>query len=571
MEPAVQRHPHDGLADKIVSGGLIRSSDEVPMLLSGACAGADETFGEMALKHQHQLVHFLGPGDEEWASEKAKQTQSHGFVHVKKELLEGTVVSEALKKAAASRVLGSQRTPDWKARVAEMAARRNFLQVRYADMVYVVGWRLEKGKDQFTGKSDCDPRETPKMDVGGGTGWACQWYIDRFEDGLEDPENCKLFFFDDAGPPWARKAPATQGRWNRWNVRAKEWEPLDKNPPKPSGLYAGIGATKLSSRAESAIRGLYPEISAPSADVAKDGAGLRAAAGAAASYGAVEPAPGMQVMGSGTASSADREVSVVSKVFPNILSSALCSITAPCSVLNGIKQLNPNEHAAILYWGEYKGTMTDPGLYYLNPCGLQMWKISTKTQTLQLKDIKVLDARGNPVVISGVVTFAGTSAKKATIDVDHPWPGSGGGGKESFLELQAAAVLKRVASRFPYEAPEGKPSLQSEGGNISSELRQLLQEKVAITGACIHSFDLVDLSYAPEIAQVMLVRQQAEALVDARRVIVSAAVDMTKDAVGSLRSSGEPMDEQTCKQVTTNLLTVICSGAAATPTVTMNS
>jgi len=266
------------------------------------------------------------------------------------------------------------------------------------------------------------------------------------------------------------------------------------------------------------------------------------------------------------------QVSTTGKVFPNILSSLLCTISAPCSVLSGIKQLNPNEHAAVLYWGEYKGTMSDPGLYYLNPCGLQLWKISTKTQTLQLKDIKVLDARGNPVVISGVVMFAGTSAKKATIDVDNPWPGSANfKSKESFLELQAAAVLKRVASCFPYEAPRGEPSLQSEGGNISEELRRQLQEKVAVTGAHIFSFDLVDLSYAPEIAQVMLVRQQAEALVDARRVIVSAAVEMTKDAVGSLRSSGEPMDEQTCKQVTTNLLTVICSGAAATPTVSMNS
>merc|ERR1712129_318185 len=97
------------------------------------------------------------------------------------------------------------------------------------------------------------------------------------------------------------------------------------------------------------------------------------------------------------------------------------------------------------------------------------------------------------------------------------------------------------------------------------------QDKVAVTGARIFSFDLVDLSYAPEIARVMLVRQQAEALVDARRVIVSAAVDMTREAVSSLRSSNEALDERTCQQVTTNLLTVICSGSAAVPTVSMSS
>merc|ERR1740117_1684265 len=141
------------------------------------------------------------------------------------------------------------------------------------------------------------------------------------------------------------------------------------------------------------------------------------------------------------------------------------------------------------------------------------------------------------------------------------------GGKNSFLEMQAAAVLKRVASQFPYEAAPGSPSLQSEGTLIAEELRRMLQEKVAVTGAFILSFELVDLSYAPEIAQVMLVRQQAEALVDARRCIVDAAVDMTTGALKKLRDSGEELDKSTCQAVTTNLLTVICSQTSATPTV----
>lgn len=262
---------------------------------------------------------------------------------------------------------------------------------------------------------------------------------------------------------------------------------------------------------------------------------------------------------------------IYSKLCPHVLSNVLCALL-PCCILTGIRQLNPNEQAAALFWGEYKGTLSEPGLYLLNPFGLQLRTISTKRNTLQLKDVKVLDARGNPVVISGVVTFVGTSAKKATIDVDRPWPMGFVVREETFLELQAAAVLKRVASRFPYEAPAGQPSLQSEGVSIADQLREQLQDKVAVTGARIYSFDLVDLSYAPEIASVMLVRQQAEALVDARRVIVSAAVDMTREAVSSLRSSStEPLDERTCQQVTTNLLTVICSGSAAVPTVSMGS
>ena len=150
-----------------------------------------------------------------------------------------------------------------------------------------------------------------------------------------------------------------------------------------------------------------------------------------------------------------------------------------------------------------------------------------------VQSVKVLDAKGNPVVLKAVVTYYATSAKKATIDVENPFPSGDNapvlqaGNKRlfkvmgnSFLELQAAAVLKQVASRFPYEAAPGLPSLQTEGAEIALELRHLLQERTGMTGACIVSFDLIDLSYAPEIAQAMLVRQQAEALVDARRLIV---------------------------------------------------
>jgi len=255
---------------------------------------------------------------------------------------------------------------------------------------------------------------------------------------------------------------------------------------------------------------------------------------------------------------------------PNPLSNILCGLLLPCGICNSVRQINVNEQAAAIYWGEYVGTVSKPGLYLMNPFGLQLWKISTKMNTLQLKDIKVLDARGNPVCINGVVTFKGSSAKKATIDVTNPWPMGPSMGHQSFLELQAAAVLKRVASRFPYEAPAGEASLQSEGRAMGEELQKELQEKVACTGALIQSFDLVDLSYAPEIAQVMLVRQQAEALVGARKTLVAAAVNMTQDAVDALKEK-QGLDPKTCQHLTANLLTVICSGSAAVPTLNVGS
>lgn len=256
---------------------------------------------------------------------------------------------------------------------------------------------------------------------------------------------------------------------------------------------------------------------------------------------------------------------------PNPISTVLCGLLLPCGLCNGIRQINVNEQAAALYWGEYVGTVSKPGLYLMNPFGLQLWKISTKRHTMQLKDIKVLDARGNPVILNGVVTFTGTSAKKATIDVSNPWPAGGNSRGDTFLELQASAVLKRVASRFPYEAPAGESSLQSEGRTISEELRRELQNKVECTGALVQSFDLVDLSYAPEIAQAMLARQQAEALVDARKTLVSAAVAMARDAVEGLAGGEGGMDAKTCNTMKANLLTVICSGSAAVPTLNVGT
>jgi len=245
---------------------------------------------------------------------------------------------------------------------------------------------------------------------------------------------------------------------------------------------------------------------------------------------------------------------------------APCGTGLPCCICQCVPQ---NEQWAMMYFGKYDGTLSEPGCYCINTFGLDVRKISTKQRTVQLASAKVLDAKGNPVVVDGMVTFVGTSAKRATIDVEKPWPDMSYHTAKgtTFLELQAAAVLKQVCSRYPYEAPPGEHSLQTEGDQLARELQQLLQERVAVTGARILSFDLIDLSYAPEIAAVMLVRQQAEAFIDARRLIVQAAVDMTSGALEQLRAKGLQVTEATTQQITSNLLTVICSHQAATPVV----
>ena len=241
----------------------------------------------------------------------------------------------------------------------------------------------------------------------------------------------------------------------------------------------------------------------------------------------------------------------------------------------GFTVVPERQHSAILFFGKYAGSIQQPGIHFLPPIGVEWRSISTATRTLNLKDLKVLDRRGNPVVISAVVTFQPTSAKKARIDVEDPWPSSSvwqgrhsiRSDGETFMQLQAQAVLKQVTSLFPYEAPEGAASLQTEGAHISAMLIARLQKRVSIAGAKITSFDFVDLSYAPEIASAMLVRQQAHALVDARKLIVQAAVDMTHQAVEDLElKSGKPLSTEMRESICSNLLTVVCSSEAVTPT-----
>jgi len=220
-------------------------------------------------------------------------------------------------------------------------------------------------------------------------------------------------------------------------------------------------------------------------------------------------------------------------------------------------KVDQNEKKAVMYWGRYSGTLGEPGMYVINPCGRELRSVSTKCNTMELKDIKVVDQRGNPVIISGVITFRNTSAFKACVEVESPW---------MFIMQQGTTALKQVASRYPYTAPVGQPSLQSECAGISAELVRVLSEKTAVCGTQILSFELVDLAYAPEIAQAMLVKQQAESLVEARRLIVGASVDMAQSAVAQLEANGTGLSDEAKERITTTLLAVICSHSQAVPT-----
>ncbi|CAK0888290.1 unnamed protein product [Prorocentrum cordatum] len=162
--------PSPTLAREIIDGTLNLSTLPRPMLLSGACDGADSLFGRHAIAADHDAVHLLGPGDREWASEAAKSGEVGKMLDVEADLLDDPAVSRAFRVAGERRVLGSQRADGWEAKAAAMSARRNFLQVRRAGAVYAVGWRLAKGADQFTGREAVAPGDGPFCFAGGRPG-----------------------------------------------------------------------------------------------------------------------------------------------------------------------------------------------------------------------------------------------------------------------------------------------------------------------------------------------------------------------------------------------------------------
>jgi regulator of protease activity HflC (stomatin/prohibitin superfamily) len=245
-----------------------------------------------------------------------------------------------------------------------------------------------------------------------------------------------------------------------------------------------------------------------------------------------------------------------------LLTLALSVLLFPVTLLASWLVVHPQEEVVVLNWGTLTKIVTSPGLSWVNVWGRKLIRISTKQQAIEVNRTVVADGNGNPIVVAAVVTFRFVDSKKAALEVqDAP----------SFVKTQAMAVLKQVASRYPYESASHQVSLKSETGVIGQEMRDLLQSKVRPAGAEVAAFELSDLSYAPEIAQSMLVRQQAQALVDARKVIVDGAVQIVHHAVELLGENGHKLSAGEEARLVSNLLIVICGESHVQPTYAIQS
>jgi len=220
----------------------------------------------------------------------------------------------------------------------------------------------------------------------------------------------------------------------------------------------------------------------------------------------------------------------------------------PCSFVRQVREV---EDGVVFVWGEYQGTLTSPGLYCINPSGLEVKTVSKQKQSLSLLPTKIVDKIGNPLLVSGIVVFYYSDSKKIAIEIRDPY---------SYVANAAQAVLKKVVSKYPFESTrQGQLCLRLHSKQIGKDLTSSLSDDLQSAGVKVISFQFNELSYATEIAQGMLKRQQAQAMVAARTKIVSGALNISLGAVEELEKQGMGVKAEDKARIITNLLTLISS------------
>ena len=245
-------------------------------------------------------------------------------------------------------------------------------------------------------------------------------------------------------------------------------------------------------------------------------------------------------------------------------------------MFGGFFTLQPNEARVLLLFGAYKGTVRKSGFHWANPFYSRNLKgggvkgtvpatsggdkVSLRARTLNVVKLKVNDKRGNPIEIAAVVVWRVADTAQAVFDVDD---------YEGYVHLQSESALRHLASAYRYDdGEENEPTLRGNVDEISRALRQELQERLSIAGVVADEARLTNLSYAPEIAQVMLRRQQAEAVIAARQKIVHGAVSMVDMALKDLAQKHVvELDDERKAAMVSNLMVVLCSESEVHPVV----
>jgi regulator of protease activity HflC (stomatin/prohibitin superfamily) len=238
--------------------------------------------------------------------------------------------------------------------------------------------------------------------------------------------------------------------------------------------------------------------------------------------------------------------------------SVLAVIALPFLV-KGIYMLQPNQSALMMLFGDYRGTDYATGLRWANPF-LSKTKVSLRLRNFNVEKLKVNDKRGNPIEIAAAIVWRVSDTARAVLDIDH---------YEQYVPIQAEAALRHLANEYSYdhvdEADETL-TLRAGGDELIGKLKRELQDRFAKAGLFVEDARLTHLAYAPEIAGAMLRRQQAEAVIGARKQIVMGAVSMVEMALQGLTERGVvELDTERRAAMVSNLLVVLCAESEAQP------
>ncbi len=224
----------------------------------------------------------------------------------------------------------------------------------------------------------------------------------------------------------------------------------------------------------------------------------------------------------------------------------------------GLFMVHPNEAKVLQLFGKYVGTCHDPGLRWANPFYAKE-AVSTRVRNFESGQLKVNDANGSPIEIAAVVVWKVFDTAEALFEVDD---------YVNFVQIQSEAALRNLGTTYPYEPheDEGGMALRSNPVEIAQALREEIQERLEKAGVTVIEARISHLAYAPEIANAMLRRQQASAIIAARKQIVHGAVGMVHLALDELDENDiVELDEERKAAMVSNLLVVLCSDEAAQP------
>jgi len=224
--------------------------------------------------------------------------------------------------------------------------------------------------------------------------------------------------------------------------------------------------------------------------------------------------------------------------------------------LKGFFQVAPNEGQVLQLFGKYAGTVRAEGLRWTNPFYSRR-ATSLRVRNFESSKLKVNDSDGNPIEIAAVVVWQVVDTAEAVFCVDN---------YENFVLIQSESALRQMAQSYPYDGHDDKPSLRSHGEEINNHLRDEIQTRLGKAGVQVTEARISHLAYAQEIAQAMLQRQQASAIVAARSQIVEGAVGMVAMALEKLRTQGVvDLDEERKAAMVSNLLVVLCGERGTQP------